>query len=251
MCQKDIHYYATRCIAKEAGYSDEDAELIAWANVQTDTCKGFGFHTQVNPITYLWSKAGTYFHFLPGDDPERPEMTTANCWIAQKLVKMATSPIEKGIALHSLQDTWSHQNFYPKCTRENNTQQWAQWWPHYGHSAMIKTPDILAADWYDGRIGQNVINRERFRYALRATYTALAENGANVGAWSQSSEAMKILSDRALDYEARKAAWATASGIRASASKTDKEMWAEHIAEFKAAAKRQKQVVQEWLRIKK
>ena len=61
MAQSDLHEYATLCLAKAAGYSDDDAKLLAWADGETD-------HTlQVQWYNCPWSNLGLYYHFWPGD----------------------------------------------------------------------------------------------------------------------------------------------------------------------------------------
>lgn len=234
MCQKDVHFGATLAVAKEAGISKDTARLIAWSNYQTD-CTWL-------TTNHLFSKAGRYYHFLPGDGDDRL-VTTENCTIAKELIKQAETPIQLGIALHSFQDTFSHRNFSGTYSRKNNTQPWAQFWPHYGHCAVFKSPDIANATWFDGRLADSYVsNIPRFTRALAETYRALG--GTGIAGWKTSSVILKVLYEQ--DYETRKRKWsvlAGTNGLRFSHIKDD--MWAAYKKDWLKAAKRQRDIVKE------
>lgn len=234
MQEGDFHRWATCAVAKEAGLCDSSALLVAWANAQTDVCKGFGFHTQVG-LNYLWSKAGLYFHFIPGDITM---VVKANSNLVQQVVARAQSDyIALGIALHALQDSYAHQGFKGLCHRANNTQSWAQWWPHYGHTAVLKSPDIVNAEWFDGRINQTVSNRARFKLAMGATYQALG--GQKVSEFMMHSPAIRVLYG-VDEYAERKRRWAAVAGMEdIKWADVQKEYWTTYGDLFKEAARKQ------------
>ena len=237
--QRDLHFYATWAIGVKAGRTN--ALEIAWVDYQVDCCKGLGFHTQVNGVNFLWSKAGVCFHFLPGDDPERPLVTTRICKIAQRLIQRADCPISLGIALHSLQDTFSHQGFTGTCSRINSCFAWNKSWfsaliPDFGHSDMLRIPDIVTQHWTDPRTNQRIDNPIRARDACSATWHALG----GVGNLPVVIEAVLHLPD----YEERKRVFAKLAGNEdLRFSDIQKPFWREYGAIFKNAAKRQREYV--------
>ena len=245
MCQKDIHFAATLCVAVEAGLDKETALLVAWANQQVDETA----LTQVKWLRQMFiNSPGRYFHFIPGDDPDRPTMTTPNSAIIQHLVKAVPHPVALGMAVHGLLDSYAHQNFYGHCTQLNNTQPWLnKWygWRHYGHTGEGHAPDNVDAVWWDGRIGENVQNRVRFTAAMRQTYLAL---GGGCDEWVDNSSAILILCDTSLDYEGRKAAWVETAGFPGLRfSDIQAEYSKKYSGLFKQAAAEQKRIVKEWI----
>ena len=121
--QKDIHYYMTFALALKAGIEFETARDIAWSNQYTDELKEADLHgikTQCGRVDdwhvrTVQSDVLVPFHFLPGDFQNSPWVVTPGCKIAKKLCSQAIcddkDPIALGIALHSLQDTYSHQGW--------------------------------------------------------------------------------------------------------------------------------------------
>lgn len=141
----DFHYYATYCASVIAGYSNEEAEKIAYSANFVDCCtstmlKKCGaplsaattqsqleladFTTDIlglHEITRIWAS----FHFLPGDlyapckrgwknyKNKFRLICKPNGKLLEDTVKLAkNSSLEAiGIAMHILADTWAHQNF--------------------------------------------------------------------------------------------------------------------------------------------
>lgn len=141
----DFHYYATYCASLIAGYSNKEAEKIAYSSCFVDFCtytllKKCGapisatttqslfeladFKTDIfglREITRIWSS----FHFLPGDLYAQIKKGGRNYKSKYRLickpngqllidtVNLAkNSSLEAiGIAMHVLTDTWAHQNF--------------------------------------------------------------------------------------------------------------------------------------------
>jgi hypothetical protein len=149
--QKDFHYDIIFAVAKEGGYSDADANIIAYASQYVDdntdreytvsdssgefyigfpekigTSGNFFFPiiTQAVDITSLKLSVQRYvfapFHFIPGDNTvgingkKNPLCTTQGCKSAEDLVKAAVKSKDIyriGVALHTYADTFSHERF--------------------------------------------------------------------------------------------------------------------------------------------
>ena len=149
--QKDFHYDIIYALAKVAGYSDNEANIIAYASQYVDDntdreYSAFDSHgefyvgfpkeigksgdlyfpiiTQAVNVTAFELAIQRYvfspFHFIPGDNnvtingKTNPLCTTRGCKNAKDLVQDALSggdPYRLGIALHTCADTWSHERF--------------------------------------------------------------------------------------------------------------------------------------------
>ena len=141
----DFHYYATYCASLIAGFSNKDAEKIAYAANFVDCCtvtmlKKCGapksaattqsqleladFDTDflsLREITRIWAS----FHFLPGDlyapikhgwfnyKRKYKIICKPNGALLKDTVELAKNESLEaiGIAMHILADTWAHQNF--------------------------------------------------------------------------------------------------------------------------------------------
>lgn len=141
----DFHYYATYCASLIAGFSNEEAERIAYSANFVDCCtatilKKCGisisaattqsqleladFTTDIlglQEITRIWAS----FHFLPGDlfapisygsrlyKNKYRLICKPNGELLIDTINLAMgSSLEAiGIAMHILADTWAHQNF--------------------------------------------------------------------------------------------------------------------------------------------
>lgn len=149
--QKDFHYYVIYALAKEVGYDDNDAYIIAYASQYVDDNTDreytvsdssgefyvgfpdkigksgefyFPIITQAVDITSFKLSVQRYvyapFHFIPGDNnveingEKNPLCTTRGCKNAITLVQDAVKNKDLyriGIALHNYADTWSHERF--------------------------------------------------------------------------------------------------------------------------------------------
>lgn len=141
----DFHYYATYCASLIAGFSNKDAEKIAYAANFVDCCtvtmlKKCGapksaattqsqleladFDTDflsLREITRIWAS----FHFLPGDlyapikhgwfnyKRKYKIICKPNGALLKDTIELAKNESLEaiGIAMHILADTWAHQNF--------------------------------------------------------------------------------------------------------------------------------------------
>ncbi len=272
--QKDCHFYATLCLAKTAGYSDEKAKLLAWANEECD------YTLQVKAWNCLWSNLGLYFHFWPGDNnnpkpqpvvdyrygfwgqqlKESLERKHLICRVDSELSRqIIDEAIEAeraendcnalcrlGIGLHGLQDNYSHDGWVGKFSRHNVLPAWShdKFTPslpfHYGHSPMGKTPDIANAVWYDPRTGETIRNRYR-------VFDAISKTGEALGITSP-PEIYKIFADVG-DYERRKQKLREFAGMPdLRFSEIRKDMLRIYGLEFEQAAAAQARIVKEYLK---
>jgi len=229
--QKDVHFYLTYLLARRADIPRADAETIAWADQYTDDlteAKLYGIQTQ-SAILGNWEEGQIQlsvlaaFHFIPGIDTEHPWLTTRNNWRARRLVdKGSKNLLQFGIALHGLQDTFSHENFSGWREDVNSCFEWyyiKSALPNVGHAEMRVVPDVVNYVWTDPRSGKRIDNKKRTMSAAKATWHFLTKYfnpDINAAVWQalqpELQEAFKIecyddrkkriceLSGEAVDY---------------------------------------------------
>jgi len=180
--QKDFHFHVTDVLACKAGI--EEPLIVAWANQYTDELKKarlHGIQTQ-SGILGNWADRQIQrtvlvpFHFLPGDNLEKTCVVTPDSRLARMLIDEAGDFFELGIALHSFQDTYSHQGFTGWLEKENECFPW--WYlgnpqPPIGHAEMGVIPDVVSAEWTDLRTGIVIDNRRRALACAKRTYEIL------------------------------------------------------------------------------
>jgi hypothetical protein len=186
--QKDFHYYLTAALAVRAGFDKSESALIAWSDQYTDECTQApvnGVQTAVKVSLlgtdgwrseHIQTTVLSAFHFLPGDDPDKPRMTTQGCTVAQNLLLAAEDIFGFGIALHSFQDTYSHQGFsgfYEDVNRCWPVTNWQAILPQVGHTELGLAPDIIDQVWTDPRNNKIINNRRRALDCAEATFAAL------------------------------------------------------------------------------
>lgn len=216
--QKDVHFYLTYALARKAGIASDDAEKIAWADQYTDDltkAELHGIQTQ-SAIIGNWSDKQIQrsvlvpFHFIPGDNAEHPWMVTANSKRAQKLVKAALSDkFQFGIALHTLQDTFSHQGWMGWDEKFNACFPWfyiQSGIPNIGHAEMQAVPDIANVVWTDPRTGQQIDNKERVLDCAWRTWLALLlwPNHSKERDWNSIIQQLEEIVTFSQDYDERK-----------------------------------------------
>ncbi len=188
--QKDFHFYVTYALARKAGISAQTAKVIAWADQYVDDLTEadlYGLQTQCAKLgnwgdRQIQISVLIPFHFIPGGTPESdwPWKTTENNERAQRLVEAATarnSPLSLGIALHGLQDTFSHQGFSGWSEDKNSCYPWyylKSALPNVGHTEMMALPDMVDQTWNDPRNNRRIDNRRRALRAAHETFSALA-----------------------------------------------------------------------------
>lgn len=161
--EHDQHYSRTANIAATILRADE-AQLLAWSNWMVD-CTTL---TTCNAATWLLPGAGRRmkaFHFIPGTNGFWCDIPDYNMRL-RDLIGRAGDWIELGIALHALQDSYSHQDFVGGFSKHNSGFAYASWWrsvsPNFCHNDFVKLPDMYDAVWYDPRTELIVDNEKRF-----------------------------------------------------------------------------------------
>jgi len=190
--QKDVHFYLTFLLARKACIAVNEAKKIAWANQYTDDlteAELHGIQTQSGLVDdwghrQIQLSVLVPFHFIPGDDQHHPWMTTRNNPRARALVEEALAErasgklFQFGIALHGLQDTFSHEGFSGWKEDLNSCFPWyyiQSAIPNVGHAELRVVPDVVNYVWTDPRNGRRVDNKRRTMSAARATFEFLAE----------------------------------------------------------------------------
>ena len=209
--QKDIHFYLTYALARKAGLTDDYAEKIAWADQFTDDMSEavvHGIQTQSSDIAGNWGDKQIQatvlvpFHFIPGTDEEHPWKTMPNNFRARRLVNVASKNgnlFQLGIALHGLQDTFSHQGFSGWHEKLNSCFPWyylKSGLPNIGHAEMRVIPDVTHYSWTDPRNGRKIYNWKRAISASRETYEYLRKvfnSGTPSAHWPSVEARLKTL----------------------------------------------------------
>lgn len=189
--QKDFHFYVTYALARKVGIDKETAEIIAWSNQHTDDMTEadlYGLQTQ-SAVLGNWSDRQIQFsvlapfHFMPGEDPDWPWVTVPNSHRVRAIVQRAQAdPFQLGIALHVLQDTFSHQGFSGWDEKANSCFGW--WYlhsgliPNIGHADLGAIPDIISQTWTDPRTNKIIVNTDRALQAAKATLDVLLGFGS-------------------------------------------------------------------------
>jgi hypothetical protein len=181
--QKDIHYNMTAAVAKYANFPIDKAIQLAWANQFTDDCteeSKYSIRTQCDALSGKWwsREVQQYvivpFHFLPGDNKENKWIVTADSTLSQNLINDAIQKqniIAFGLALHAMQDTFSHQSFTGWQDNLNAKHAWdlsELLIPRVGHAEYRLDPDDLNEVWT--RNGVQINNKERARSMAILTY---------------------------------------------------------------------------------
>jgi hypothetical protein len=182
--QKDFHYNVTLALALAAGCELQTAMRIAWADQFTDELTGPArYETQTqSKVLGNWGQRTVQekvlipFHFVPGDDRAWPWMVTRNSQRVRKLMAGAArsgDPMRLGIALHALQDSYSHEGFSGWDEPRNGTYLF--WYianptPNVGHADFKCAPDLVCERWTDSRTGRRIDNRRRAMACAKNTY---------------------------------------------------------------------------------
>ncbi len=188
----EFHYWITGIIAKEAGFTDDEARTIATASEYVDEndrifeIEGAGETKYTNYISQTMNifkpktdlmRIYPIFHFVPGY-PDAPNSrrkdgkmhllnTTPNSENANEMMDAAFKADEKhrlyriGIASHAYADTWAHQNFIGWYDVFNFMG--LKPLPAIGHASAAHSPDWVAYNWTDDRLVKSEIsNSDRF-----------------------------------------------------------------------------------------
>jgi hypothetical protein len=209
----DFHFYTIYTLARAAGFSPDDAYVIAYSSQYTDD--------DVQENTILFENGGEFepfitahrildvhtvseeickrvwipFHFLPGNigvDNEQL-ITKANGAIVQEMISQFLSydllPYSRhllGIILHAYADTWSHQNFMGIVDGKNRVNNLIvdgeniyiyKIAPPLGHAQAGSTPDEprLAWEYTDNQGGaHHLANVDRALEAAKKCYILIS-----------------------------------------------------------------------------
>jgi len=242
--EKDFHYYLTYALVKIAGFSRPD--LIAYASQFVDDNNEGRFSVDGEEMFFpekLKAGGGYYypimtqsqspksldpyvqkyvyvpFHFLPGDGTveingkKNPLSATPNSPNAREVLSRAlqsNNPYQIGIAVHTLADTWSHQNFSGMREDWNAVFPWYDVFkslvPNIGHAEVGHLPDIISESWTDYRFGgKKIDNQKRALEAAEAIYAPLQKISKKGPLWADVEAEVSTLID-AKDYDGRIAA---------------------------------------------
>jgi len=211
----EFHFFATYLIAMRAGFSPEEAAILAHSAqgvddnhvpVLVDAGHPAAFYkntiSQTMDILRPHDDAHIYpiFHFVPGD-PNAPSaarvdgkidpmVATPDAPIALAMLQAALTSgdfFRIGIASHAYLDTWAHQNFIGRKDSFNMLPKDGQGGNevievvedlaiNVGHGAAKHDPDIPALIWTDARLLNSAVNnRDRFLDASEALFRRFAE----------------------------------------------------------------------------
>lgn len=251
--QKDVHFYLTYAIARNIGIPAGESAKIAWADQYTDDLTEADLHgiqTQ-SGIVGNWEDRQIQlsvlapFHFVPGDDANHPWKTTRNSAPAKHLIEVSlrNNCFHLGIALHALQDTFSHEGFSGWLESLNSCYPWyyvKSTLPNVGHAEMRVVPDVVNYVWTDPRDGRRIDNKKRTMAAARSTFDCLAtyyNRDLEAGLWKRlQNDLRRIFKEQS--YDERKKELAILSGNnRIKYSDVKKKLEDKHKSEFILAAR--------------
>lgn len=200
----EFHYYAIQILAREAGFDERTAFIMANASQELDAStmpaafdapRGI-LDVAVTQNYLFWDNSVSReiylpFHFIPGrpeeaasariDGRSNKYSVTPNSPAAKELLVAALrdkDPYLIGIGLHSFADTWAHQNFCGLLDDWNDigSTSMAASLPPAGHLQALSSPDEPDARWHDGRLVPEqslVVNRKRFSDAATKIFRYL------------------------------------------------------------------------------
>jgi len=213
----EFHYHMTYLIAARAGFTPDEAAVIAYSsqyvddNIHSlvlddgdDELRYENYFSQTYDITKAKDellRIYCLFHFMPGD-PQSPSAfradglmhwlnTTPGSQNAVDMLEMALAAKDLhriGVACHVFADTYAHQNFIGyKNTFNSLKDPFSVLKPNIGHAEALHKPDQPGKVWEDTRLlAPQVVNKTRFLDAARDLFTRLA---AHLGS-RESSDAL-------------------------------------------------------------
>lgn len=205
----EFHYWITGLIAEHAGFTGEEAQVIAYSSqfVDDNDCvvSVYEDENDVNPsyeshvsqtMNILLPRSDIMkiyplFHFIPGDQDKaeprfdkktHPLLTTKDSSYANSIMQRSLqSAISRytpgntiglhllGITTHSFVDTWAHQNFIGWFDDMNAIG--SNIYPNVGHADGLHHPDWVSHRWNDDRLKYSEIdNISRFLSAAKKAY---------------------------------------------------------------------------------
>lgn len=193
-------------LAKKAGFSSEDAYVIAYSSQHTDDNRSKysikiddkkSYSNYISQTMDIKKPMETLmrvylcFHFLPGDYETSSAYrrdgklhllnTTPNSENAKKIMNEAMTLnclYRLGISLHVLADTWSHQNFVgcKDFVNADYAKVIKKLIPNIGHADFLHQPDEVSLKWSDSRLipsHADIRNKERMLVACKECFSWL------------------------------------------------------------------------------
>jgi len=184
----EFHYWMTGIIAKEAGFSNDEAYIIAYSSQYVDnndvcfTIKdkstNAAYNNFISQTMNILKPKDTLmriypiFHFVPGNPlapnalrrdgkmhilNTTPDSELANTFLGDAFrVTDETRLYRIGIASHAYVDTWAHQNFIGWYDHFNAIGK--NLLPNIGHADAMHHPDWPGHRWDDSRLVDSEIN---------------------------------------------------------------------------------------------
>lgn len=201
----EFHYHITYLIAARAGFTPDEAAVVATScqfvddNIHSlvidgdnDALRYENYFSQTYDITKAKEqllRIYCLFHFMPGD-PQSPSAyrtdglmhwlnTTPGSRNAVDMLDMALAtddPYRIGVACHVFADSYAHQNFVGYKSAFNSLKNpFSPLVPNIGHAEALDKPDLPGRVWEDTRLlAPQVANKTRFLDAARDLFTRLA-----------------------------------------------------------------------------
>lgn len=198
----EFHYYVIYLTAISTGFSNHEAEIIAYSSQQVDdNCEQItinlnqqdeykNYISQTKNILkpeYDLLRIYSCFHFIPGDyDTDKAHRkdglmhilnTTPNSTNVKQVMTNALeteSLFRLGIASHTYADSWSHQNFTGTYSIFNSMEGLVESaTPNIGHADALHKPDRVGLIWSDSRLideNRYINNNKRFIEAVKNIY---------------------------------------------------------------------------------
>ena len=215
----EFHYYITGIIAGRAGFSENDAKIIAYASQFVDdndvilsvedrknneVYSNYISQTMdiLKPKTALM-RIYPIFHFVPGNPAAESARrgdgkmhilnTTPDNDVANELLSSALKaspdirPYRIGIASHAYADTWAHQNFAGFNDSFNGSI--LNPIPNVGHAEEKHHPDWVSHRWEDDRLVESdVDNNLRFISAAKRLFENYVGHLGSQASWGDLEE---------------------------------------------------------------
>lgn len=212
----EFHYYITGIIARRAGFTEEEAKIIAYAsqfvddndvilNVKdrkTDEVYTNYISQTMDILKPRKALMRIYpvFHFVPGDpmavSARRGDgkmhilNTTPDDEIANDMLSSAfkasqdVRPYRIGIATHAYADSWAHQNFAGFNDSFNGNV--LNPIPNIGHAEAKHHPDWVGHRWEDDRLLEGEVdNNMRFISAAKRLFEKYVEHLDSTASWAE------------------------------------------------------------------
>lgn len=212
-----FHYHITAHLASLAGFSNEDARLLAHSSTMVDYAvlplplDAGPEGTYIMPCTHHYGFGGKGsseevwipFHFFP-DGKDEWKVHPHNAAVKELLVAALRSRnlYRIGIALHTYADTWAHQGF-SGLREKGNLVDSSSPLPPIGHAQASRIPDITGLAWLDPRRPDEIQwNGTRFLEAAEYIYRYLCTfQGRSFSDWEAKSRSVRSLLEPYLEWD--------------------------------------------------